>query len=56
MRSLFETANACGCTRVEWATDHDNPSAQAFYASLGLREDRSKILYRVEGIDLVKPP
>ncbi|MGW0879525.1 cyclophane-containing RiPP N-acetyltransferase HaaN [Streptomyces sp. NPDC002671] len=36
-----------GCSRVEWMTDRDNPSARAFYKSLGFAEFDGKIVYRV---------
>ncbi|MFB8352566.1 cyclophane-containing RiPP N-acetyltransferase HaaN [Streptomyces niveus] len=37
-----------GCSRVEWMTDRDNPSARAFYKSLGFAEFDGKIVYRVD--------
>ncbi|MFD3483763.1 cyclophane-containing RiPP N-acetyltransferase HaaN [Streptomyces sp. NPDC058665] len=37
-----------GCSRVEWMTDHDNPSARAFYKRLGFTEFDGKIVYRVD--------
>ncbi|MFF3290670.1 cyclophane-containing RiPP N-acetyltransferase HaaN [Streptomyces sp. NPDC003023] len=37
-----------GCSRVEWMTDRDNPSARAFYKSLGFAEFDGKIVYRMD--------
>lgn len=54
--TVFETAAHHGCSRVEWTTDRDNAGAQAFYASLGFGQSRSKIVYRAEGRDLITPP
>ncbi|MCX4550388.1 cyclophane-containing RiPP N-acetyltransferase HaaN [Streptomyces sp. NBC_01500] len=41
-------AARAGCSRVEWMTDRDNPSARAFYKSLGFAEFDGKIVYRVD--------
>ncbi|MFI1162251.1 cyclophane-containing RiPP N-acetyltransferase HaaN [Streptomyces sp. NPDC020801] len=46
LRSL--AAARPGCSRVEWMTDRDNPSARAFYKSLGFAEFDGKIVYRVD--------
>ncbi|MGW6062609.1 GNAT family N-acetyltransferase [Streptomyces sp. NPDC055189] len=35
-----------GCSRIEWMTDRDNPSARAFYGALGFRECEGKVVYR----------
>ena len=48
MQALFEVAGKHGCSRVEWTTDRDNPSAQAFYEMLGLPAHPAKVFYRVE--------
>jgi len=48
LRSVFETAAARGCSRVEWTTDAGNTAARAFYARLGLPELPSKVFYRAE--------
>jgi RimJ/RimL family protein N-acetyltransferase len=37
-----------GCTRVEWTTDSSNVAAQAFYTSLGLNQEPSKLFYRLD--------
>jgi GNAT superfamily N-acetyltransferase len=52
MQGLYRIAADRGCSRVEWTTDHDNPGAQAFYASLGVKPRTSKIFYRAGGEDL----
>jgi ribosomal protein S18 acetylase RimI-like enzyme len=49
MHGLFELAVRRGCSRVEWTTDQDNPSAQAFYEALGIPVATSKLFYRVQG-------
>jgi ribosomal protein S18 acetylase RimI-like enzyme len=48
MTSLIAMANDHGCTRVEWTTDSSNMAAQAFYTSLGLKQEPSKLFYRLE--------
>jgi ribosomal protein S18 acetylase RimI-like enzyme len=48
MNALLEAAGKHGCSRVEWTTDTNNASAQAFYEDLGLPVQSSKIFYRVE--------
>ena len=48
MQALFDLAGKCGCSRVEWTTDHSNVGAQAFYSQLGVSAHPSKIFYRVE--------
>jgi ribosomal protein S18 acetylase RimI-like enzyme len=55
MDGLYEIAAARGCSRVEWATDTDNPAAQAFYMSLGVKPRASKIFYRADGEALHRP-
>lgn len=40
-------ANRPGCSRIEWTTDHDNPTARAFYRALGFEEFTGKIMYRI---------
>lgn len=52
MRSLYEIAVKHDCSRVEWTSDQDNPEAQAFYESLGVLKNSSKLFYRIEGEDL----
>lgn len=52
MQALYRVAADRGCSRVEWTTDQDNPGAQAFYESLGVKPRASKIFYRVGGEDL----
>jgi GNAT superfamily N-acetyltransferase len=49
MDELHRIAAARGCSRVEWTTDTDNPSAQAFYEARGAKPKVSKIFYRVDG-------
>ena len=48
MQAVFDVASKHGCSRVEWTTDRDNSGAQAFYATLGLPAQPSKVFYRVE--------
>ena len=54
MQSLCEIAVKHQCSRVEWTTDTDNADAQKFYEHIGVSQDRSKILYRVEGQELLQ--
>jgi ribosomal protein S18 acetylase RimI-like enzyme len=49
MDELYRIAAERGCSRVEWTTDQDNPSAQAFYEALGAKPKTSKIFYRADG-------
>lgn len=49
MRHLFGVAAEHRCSRVEWTTDEDNPGAQAFYETLGVERNASKICYRLDG-------
>jgi GNAT superfamily N-acetyltransferase len=49
MRAIFQTAAQHACSRVEWTTDNDNTSAQAFYDTLGLPPRPAKVFYRAEG-------
>ncbi len=51
MQSIFETATQYACSRVEWTTDNDNTSAQAFYGKLGLPPHPAKVFYRAEGFN-----
>ncbi len=48
MESLFEVARKHECSRVEWTTDGDNPSAQAFYKTFDVEPKSGKLLYRLE--------
>ena len=52
MRHLCSIAAKHGCSRVEWTTDQENLDAQRFYAELGVRTNKSKLFYRIEGDDL----
>lgn len=54
MGKIFEIAQTCECSRVEWTTDLDNPDAQRFYDRLGFSTQSSKVRYRVEGPDVVR--
>lgn len=49
MQKLAEIAAKHACSRVEWTTDEQNRDAQAFYESLGMPRDDSKLFYRLEG-------
>lgn len=49
MRELIAIASQTECSRVEWTTDSDNPSAQKFYESLGFAKLPSKMFYRLDG-------
>jgi ribosomal protein S18 acetylase RimI-like enzyme len=53
MQNLVEIAAKHACSRVEWTTDEQNRDAQAFYESLGVPRDNSKLFYRLEG-DLLR--
>jgi GNAT superfamily N-acetyltransferase len=48
MQNLFELAVKHNCSRVEWTTDADNPSAQRFYELLDVPQNSSKLFYRAE--------
>lgn len=48
MDALIEVAAKHRCSRIEWTTDTDNPTAQAFYDRLGYQRQQSKIFYRLE--------
>jgi ribosomal protein S18 acetylase RimI-like enzyme len=48
VQALFQKAATHRCSRVEWTTDSDNISAQAFYDALGSAQHPSKVFYRVE--------
>ena len=52
MQHLCGIAVEHNCSRVEWTTDNDNPSAQQFYSELGISVKESKLFYRIEGEDL----
>jgi GNAT superfamily N-acetyltransferase len=54
MAQLSSIAQQTGSSRLEWATDTDNPDAQAFYDKIGASRASGKIMYRVEGSDLIK--
>lgn len=54
MDGLYRIAMQRGCSRVEWTTDTDNPGAQAFYVSLGVKPKTSKIFYRADRDILAK--
>ena len=56
MNGIFDVAAKLGCSRVEWTTDTGNAGAQAFYESLGVPVQRSKIFYRVEDTGTGFPP
>jgi GNAT superfamily N-acetyltransferase len=56
MNRLFEIATETNCSRVEWTTDQSNPSAQAFYRSLGVPPMTSKIFYRVDDFQAHRKP
>jgi GNAT superfamily N-acetyltransferase len=47
MAELRKTAANTGCSRVEWTADTNNPTALAFYKSLGADPRPGKIFYRV---------
>ena len=55
MDALRLTAAEHGCSRVEWTTDDNNPSAMGFYEALGFAPKLSKIFYRLEGDGLRRP-
>jgi len=50
MQAVLDVASKHECSRVEWTTDRDNSGAQAFYATLGLPTEPSKVFYRVGDI------
>jgi ribosomal protein S18 acetylase RimI-like enzyme len=52
MENLAEVAAKHACSRVEWTTDEQNRDAQAFYESLGVPKNSSKLFYRLEGDSL----
>ena len=54
MKEVFTVAARHGCSRVEWATDCDNPRAQQFYARLGFEEHVAKVDYRAEGSEIAQ--
>lgn len=47
MERLQEVATEEGCSRLEWTTDRDNESAQAFYKAMNVDVSSSKMFYRV---------
>lgn len=49
MNELSRIALENDCSRVEWHADTDNPTAQRFYATLGVPIDDSKLSYRLDG-------
>ncbi|MEU4194885.1 GNAT family N-acetyltransferase [Kribbella sp. NPDC026611] len=48
MEALFDVARQHDCSRVEWTTDRDNLSAQAFYKTFGVEPQNGKLFYRLE--------
>ncbi|MBN1174984.1 MAG: GNAT family N-acetyltransferase [Micromonosporaceae bacterium] len=42
-------ADRAGCSRLEWLTDRDNPTARAFHQALGASELDSTIVYQLDG-------
>lgn len=48
MSELRCVAENVGCSRLEWTTDAENGTAQAFYAALGSAVNSGKVMYRVE--------
>jgi GNAT superfamily N-acetyltransferase len=50
LAELTRVAEAEGCTRLDWATDGSNQSAQAFYTKIGAPEKR-KVSYRIDATD-----
>jgi len=48
MAMLTDVARRHACSRIEWTTDEDNVGAQAFYAALGLKQNPSKLFYRLD--------
>ncbi len=53
MQNLIGIAAKSACSRIEWTTDEQNRGAQAFYESLGMPRNSSKLFYRLEG-DLLR--
>jgi GNAT superfamily N-acetyltransferase len=51
---LSSIAVETGSSRVEWTTDLSNVGAQNFYDKLGATPASNKIIYRVEGDDLIR--
>jgi GNAT superfamily N-acetyltransferase len=45
--ALVDKARSEGCTRLDWTADLPNKEAQAFYASLGLTPNPTKLPYRL---------
>ncbi len=54
MRELSRIALDSGCSRVEWTADADNPTAQPFYATLGVPPNAAKSFYRLDGDALTR--
>lgn len=52
MAEVARTARARGCARLDWSTGRHNAGAIRFYESLGVREDRNRVSFRVEGAAL----
>jgi GNAT superfamily N-acetyltransferase len=50
LAELTRVAEAEGCTRLDWATDGSNKSAQAFYTKIGAPV-KDKVSYRVNATD-----
>ena len=47
MAELRRVAETLGCSRLEWTTDAENATAQAFYSALGSAVNSGKVMYRV---------
>jgi GNAT superfamily N-acetyltransferase len=47
MAELRRVAENLGCSRLEWTTDAENDTAQAFYSALGSAVNSGKVMYRV---------
>jgi GNAT superfamily N-acetyltransferase len=48
IEALYRVAAEHQCSRVEWTTDNDNEGAMAFYTTLGVPVEKSKVFYRVQ--------
>ena len=47
MIELRRVAQDLGCSRLEWTTDAENGTAQAFYTALGRVVNSGKVIHRV---------
>lgn len=54
MVRICAIAEQTGCSRVEWTTDQSNPTAQAFYQSLDVPVNPTKLNYRIDGNSLAR--